>query len=171
MYVADYRNMTVHSVVYLKLNIIEVMKKTKSLLMMFLVLIIAVSCADDNEFHNLLGSWSDIPSAGTPVLSSSGSKPPPIDGCTEKITINFNENLTGELIWEEIQCDQPKKTTQILTWSIKNDELRINFVPPIENDWDLKSGVNTFLIEGDVLTITNEDGSSVKLNREKPADM
>ncbi|MGI9532508.1 lipocalin family protein [Lutimonas sp.] len=148
------------------------MKKKKSLLIMLLVILFSVSCADDNEFHNLLGSWSDIPSAGrTPVQKTSSAKPPPIDGCTEKILITFNENLSGDVRLQEIECEDDPGKTDDFTWSIKEDELRISFEPLSDNDWGLNSGVNLFYISGDTLKITNEDGSSIEFLREQTAAM
>ena len=143
----------------------------KPLLLMFLVFISSISCADDNEFHSLLGSWADIPSSGIRVLESSASKPPPANGCSEKITVTFNENLTGSLTLKEINCDDPKQISDDFSWSIKVDVLRINFDSTIDNDWDLKAGINTFSISGDTLSITNENGSNVVLIREQTAAM
>lgn len=142
------------------------MKKNKFLVLVCIGLLIFISCADDNEFHNLLGSWSDIPSAGTPLLKSNASMPPPIDGCSEKITLKFNENLSGSVSLEEIECEDPTSVIDDFSWSIKGDELRILFDPSIEKDKILDLRIGTFAISGDQLTITNEDGSTIVLNRE-----
>ena len=142
------------------------MKKIKSLSIIILIFVISTSCADDNDFHSLIGEWENPPKSGNPVLMSSSEITS--DDCEPPIYISFEKNLTGELQISS-SCDGNYELVSF-DWGIKGDELTIIFDSNSDNIWESVSGNNSFYIKGDRLTIINEDGTISLLSKIIPVN-
>lgn len=137
--------------------------KTKFFLVAVLALILCGSCADDNDFKSLVGTWIYPSESRSSSPIAKNSKPPPIDGCTEKTSVTFDKNLTGIMV-KENACNTDNGMVDF-TWSIKENVLSLTFKQESGDDWVEISGTNTFEIIGDELIITDNVGNSIKLSR------
>ena len=138
------------------------MNKMKYLLMMIMAAMVSASCADDNDFFNLVGSWENRP---FPNNTEYKMRHPDesFDDCEKYIIITFNKDLTGNLD-KDNDCN-PDYELVGFKWRIKGDQLTITFDQQSENNWDIIAGTNTFDISGNILTIKGDDGTITELTR------
>ena len=130
------------------------MNKMKYLLIMIMAALVSTSCADDNDFFSLLGTWENPPrlKSNGPVFKMSPKNLS--DDCETHIFITFNKDLSG-ILDKHSNCADYELVD--FEWSIKGDELTIIFGQESENNWDIISGTNTFDISGYILTIKGEE--------------
>ena len=139
------------------------MKKSKYFLVIILTLMAFISCADDNEFHNLIGTWVH-PTFSDSELNKTRSGPPSYD-CETEIYITFNQSLTGTLDKNDTCNSQNEEVG--FNWSIKGDQMTVVYNQQSDSNWDLISGLKTFKISGNILTIISEDGIITELHRKE----
>jgi len=116
------------------------MKNFKYLLIMFVGLSFAVSCADDDgiEKDSLIGTWG---------LSESE------EGIEYSLTVNFKANATGTMSAVLTFLGESDTNSESFNWSAEGNELTI--------EMDGAAEVSTYSISGDKLTITSDEDTTV----------
>jgi hypothetical protein len=137
------------------------MKKTRFIFTIILIIAVSISCADDNEFNNLIGSWVHPPSQETESFKAHPDLPS--YECEEEILIRFNKSLIGTIDKHD-SCGSEYDEVNF-EWKIKGDELTIILDQQPENNYVEVAGLNTFEINGNRLTITGEDGTITEFSR------
>ena len=138
------------------------MKKMKYFLIMILVAIVSTSCVED-EFGNVAGTWLESSRSNGLVLK----RPPedPTSTCEKHLIITFNKTLIGHLD-KDNYCGSDYELAGF-QYNVKEGELTIAFDDQsTKNNLDIISGVNTYVISGNKLTITGEDGTITVLTKE-----
>ena len=125
---------------------------------MIIALMLSVSCIED-EFGNVAGTWL------YPTMTSGESKkiPPKVDDCERNITTTFHKNLTGTLDKDKL-CSSNHETNSFI-YNIKGDTLTITYDHQSASGLNFNSGLNTYIISGNELTLTNEDGTITVLTK------
>ena len=137
------------------------MKKMKYFLIMILVAIVSTSCVED-EFGNVVGTWIESSRSNGTLLKSLPPDPSP---CKNHLIISFNKKLIGHLD-KDNYCGADYELAGF-SYNIKEGELTIMFDDQsTKNNWEIISGVNTYVISGNKLTITGEDGTITVLTKE-----
>ena len=130
----------------------------KYILTVIIALMLSVSCIED-EFGNVAGTWL------YPAMKSGESKkiPPKVDNCERNITTTFHKNLTGTLDKDKL-CSSNHETNSFI-YNIKGDKLTITYDHQSASGLNFNSGLNTYIISGNELTLTNEDGTITVLTK------
>ena len=144
---------------FLRPSLFKIMKRINYFLMMILVVTLSVSCIED-EFGNVVGTWV------YPEFTSFASKkmPPNLGDCEREISITFYKNLTGTLDKEKYYDGDFESDS--FKYNIKEGKLTILFDQNTANDPSANSGVFTYLITGNELSLTDEAGKNKVLTRE-----
>jgi len=135
------------------------MKKIYSLLIIILVAMVSTSCVED-EFGNVVGTWIESSGSGALLKTPTDTFP-----CKKHLIITFDKKLIGGLD-KDNYCRHDYELASF-KYNIKEGELTITFDDQSsKNNWDIISGVNTYFISGDKLTITDKDGTITVLTKE-----
>lgn len=121
------------------------MKKFKYVLVMFLAMTATVSCSDDSDdnANPILGTW---------VLSESEA------GFEISLEATFSDNNKGTML-TTVSFGEASETENIpFTWSTDGNQLTLVMNGETE--------VSTYLIVGNKLTITDEEGFITVLTRQ-----
>ncbi len=120
------------------------MKNFKYLLIMFVGLTFAVSCADDDgvEKNSLIGSWGITESEA---------------GLQYDLTVNFKANSTGTMTAVVSYEGERESSNESFTWSTDGNKLTM--------DLDGESQIATYSISGEKLSII-DDGETMVLTRQ-----
>ena len=79
--------------------------------------------------------------------------------------MNFNKTLIGQLD-KDNYCGTDYELAGF-KYNLKAGELTITFDDQSsKNNWDIISGINTYLVSGNKLIITSEDGTISELTKE-----
>ncbi len=134
----------------------------RPLIILLVISLLSASCSVihwDEEFGNIVGTWNYAPFSSVALKK----KPPPLsDDCETNITIAFNKNLTGTL---DKVCKNEFET-DIFKYNIKGDILTITFDQPSSDISYSFSGINTYIVSGNELSITNGAGRIMVLTKE-----
>ena len=116
------------------------MKNFKYLLIMFVGLTFAVSCADDDgiEKDSLIGTWG---------LSESE------EGIEYSLTANFKANATGTMSVVLTFLGESETNSESFNWSTEGNQLTMEIGGEAE--------IATYSISGDTLTITDDEDTTV----------
>ncbi len=139
----------------------------RPLIILLVISLLSASCSvihwdeefGDEGFGDVVGTWNYSPFSSVALQM----KPPPLsDDCETKITITFNKNLTGTL---DKVCKNEFET-DIFKYNIKRDILTITFDQPSSDNSYSFSGINTYIVSGNELFITNGAGRIMVLTKE-----
>ena len=131
------------------------------------ILMISSSCVDD-EFGNVVGTWGYNSESFEDVPID---RPPPIGGgpgtCEVPGCISFHNDLTGiQLIDTDCDNDIFDPIDYSFEYHIKEGLITITYIEEAPVDKNDFSGVNSFLVSDNSLTLTNEAGESLVLYEE-----
>lgn len=130
------------------------------------ILLISSSCVED-EFGNVVGTWGytsesfeDIPVDRPPAIGD-----PPT--CEVPANISFHKDLTGlQLIDTDCDNDIFDPIDYSFEYHIKEGLMTITYIEEAPVDKNDFSGVNSFLVSDNSLTLTNESGETLVLDKE-----
>lgn len=129
---------------------------------LIIVLMFSSSCVED-EFGNIVGTWVESSNSNNPVLKLPPAKTP--TPCNKNLIITFNKTLIGQLD-KDNYCGTDYELAGF-KYNLKAGELTITFDDQSsKNNWDIISGINTYLVSGNKLIITSEDGTISELTKE-----
>lgn len=120
------------------------MKNLKFVLIMFVALTAAISCSDDSDdmTNPIVGTW---------VLSESDV------GFEISLEATFKENNQGTMIATVNFGGESASENSSFTWSTEGDQLTMTM--------DGETEVSTYMIVGNKLTITDDEGLVTVLTR------
>jgi len=110
----------------------------------------------DDEYGNIVGTWV------YPTLTEAAKKHPPDHNPSWTIKTIFDKNLTGRI---DKESDQGDYETDSFKYNIKENTLTITFDQEAANNRYIISGVNTYAVSDNQLTITSEDGTITVLDK------
>ena len=133
------------------------MKKIKYLFVMFVAVMVSVSCSNDDDDgfdDNFDDNFGDSALVGTWEWSE-------FDGPYEiKETVTFKENLSGTLVSSEtFEGTTTITESESFTWSTDGNKLRLIF--------DGDTEVLKYSISGDNLTVTTGDGETIGFTKQQ----
>ena len=133
----------------------------KCFLIMVIVVMVAVSCVED-EFGSVAGTWVQQSST-----SSELNKLPMDLRLKWETTTIFKTNQTGSIDRNGIDTngDKVDYSTNRFKYHIKMGTLTITFDEESDNDKYVISGINSYVVSGNKLTITGEDGTITVLTK------
>ena len=120
----------------------------KYILIMVMAVMLAVSCIED-EFGSVAGTWVQQSST-----SSELNKIPPIE--VWETTTVFKTNQTGGI---DRNGSWGGYYTNRFKYHVLMGTLTITFDEESDNDKYVISGVNSYVVSGNKLTLTGEDGT------------
>lgn len=129
---------------------------------MTMTVMVSISCVED-EFGNVVGTW-----VHPPLIDSSSNKIPPEpkeDDCEREITTTFHKNLTGTLDKDKL-CDSGSETYSFI-YNIKEGTLTISYDHQFPDNLYAFSGIYTYVISGNELIITDDEGKITVLTKEE----
>lgn len=131
------------------------------------ILLITSSCVED-EFGNVVGTWGYTSESFEDVPID---RPPPIGGgpgtCEVPANISFHNDLTGiQLIDTDCDNDIFDPIDYSFEYHIKEGLITITYIEEAPVDKNDFSGVNSFLVSDNSLTLTNEEGETLVLDKE-----
>jgi hypothetical protein len=132
------------------------MKKIKYVLIMFVAVMVSVSCSkdDDDNFDDNFGD-----NVGDNALVGTWGLIELEDGSTLTETATFNENLSGTLVSSSTFEGETESTYDSFTWSTNGNKLRLIF--------DGETEILTYSISGDKLTVTTDVGDTIVFTKQQ----
>jgi uncharacterized lipoprotein NlpE involved in copper resistance len=127
------------------------MKKIKYLFVMFVAVMVSVSCNNDDD-DNFDGGNGDNALVGIWGLIELE------EGVAISVTATFNENLSGTLVTSETFEGETASEFESFTWSTDGNKLRLIF--------DEETEILTYSISGDTLTVTDDEGFITVLTKQ-----
>ena len=127
----------------------------KYILIMVMAVMLSVSCVED-EFGSLAGAWVQQSST-----SSGLNKIPPDPSLKWETTTIFKTNQTGSIDRNGINMNSDKVgyITNRFKYHVLMGTLTITFDEESDNDKYVISGINSYVVSGNKLTLTGEDGT------------
>jgi len=120
----------------------------KYLIVIILVAMASTSCVED-EFGSVVGTWVQQSSA-SPELN----KKPPIEHW--ETTTVFKSNQTGGI---DKNSNWGDYSTNRFKYHVLMGTVTITFDEESDNDRYVISGINSYVVSGNKLTLTGDDGS------------
>ena len=131
------------------------MKKVKYLLIMFVAVMVSVSCNNDDD-DSFDDNFDD--SYGDSALVGIWEQGEIEDGVLIKETVTFNENLSGTIVSSEtFEGTTTITESENFTWSTEGNKLRLIF--------GVETEVLKYSISGDNLTVTTSDGETIGFSK------
>ena len=132
----------------------------KYILIMVMAVMVSVSCVED-EFGSVAGTWVQQSSTSSEL----NKMPPPLEKW-ETTTI-FKTNQTGSIDRNGIDTNGDKVgySTNRFKYHVLMGTLTITFDEESDNDKYVISGINSYVVSGNKLTITGEDGTITVLTK------
>ena len=131
------------------------MKKLKYLFVMFVAVMVSVSCNNDDD-DGFDGGFDD--NFGDSALVGTWMMTEFDDGVELTEAATFNENLTGTLVSSSTFEGETVSVSESFTWSTDGNKLRLIF--------DGESEILKYSISGDNLTITTDDGETIGFTKQ-----
>ena len=132
------------------------MKKLKYLFVMFVAVMVSVSCSndDDDGFDGSFDdNFGDSALVGTWILTEFD------DGVELTEAATFNESLTGILVSSSTFEGETESLSESFTWSTDGNKLRLII--------DGETEILKYSISGDTLTVTTDEGDTLNFYKEQ----
>ena len=130
---------------------------------MTLTVMVSISCVED-EFGNVVGTWVH-PQFTDFSPNKTASKPDATD-CEPNITTTFHKNLTGTLDKNKDKLCDSGSETYSFKYNIKGGTLTITYDHQFPDNLHAFSGIYTYVISGNELIITDDEGKITVLTKE-----
>jgi len=126
-----------------------------------MTVMVTISCVED-EFGNVVGKWVHPPLTDFPSIKTASK--PDVSDCEPEITTTFHKNLTGTLDKDKL-CDSGSETYSF-KYNIKEGTLTITYDHQFPDNLHAFSGIYTYVISGNELIITDDEGKITVLTKE-----